>query len=112
MEIRTSRLNGNISVVELSGDVDLYCAPDAKQEIGRIFVSSSAVVLDLTRVDYMDSSGIGVLLFGFTESRKLKKGFCIAGVSGQVRRVIELTSLLGFLPITNSPAEAVERLRS
>lgn len=109
MDVRTERTDDDIAFVELAGELDMYCATEAREAIQRAFAQDESVLLDLTEVSYIDSSGIAVLLFGMTESRKWNRGFCIVGVSGQVRRVIELTSLLGLLPITDTRPEAMER---
>lgn len=111
MDVRTGRTHDEIAYVDLAGELDMYCADSARQVLQELLAGNDAVMLDLTEVSYIDSSGIGVLLFGLKESRKGNKKFCIVGVSGQVRRVIELTSLFGLLPITDTRPQAVERLR-
>jgi anti-sigma B factor antagonist len=51
-----------------------------------------------------------VLLYIFTQSKKKNLGLWFVNVHGSVRKVIELTSLLGFFPIADSFDEAVRKL--
>ena len=66
-----------------------------------------AVVLDLARLSYLDSSGVGVLLYIFTSSQRRGFEVAFASLTGSVEKVITLTKLDGFLPICNSVEEAI-----
>ena len=55
-------------------------------------------VINLEKVEYIDSSGIGALLHVFAELKKSGMRLRIAGVKGSVKKVIELTKLSGYLP--------------
>lgn len=62
------------------------------------------VVVDLTRVPFMDSSGLGALVAGLRTTRAADGDLRIARASDQVRTVLQLTSMDGVLP----PYESVD----
>jgi len=94
------------------GEMDLYNAGDFKSAVDDIYSSGvSVVIADFDQLTYVDSSGIGAMLYAFTQSRGRGVDLCFANIKGSVRRVVELTSLTGFLPIAESVDAAIARLR-
>ena len=65
-------------------------------------------ILNLKKVTYVDSSGIGALLSINATLAREGMAFRIVNVARPVMRVIELTKLVGFLPILGSELEAIE----
>ncbi|MFW5812576.1 MAG: STAS domain-containing protein [Alkalispirochaetaceae bacterium] len=113
MEIRTHRLNHDILKIDVSGEMDLYNSHELKSMLtAHIENGSEALLLDLHDLSYIDSSGISVLLYTFTQCKKRQLGLCFLNIRGSVKRVIELTSLQGFFPIAESLEDAINRLRS
>ena len=64
-------------------------------------------VINLEQVDYIDSSGIGALIFICSTIRKMNLKLSISNIHGSVKKVIELTKLMGYFPISNSVEEAI-----
>ena len=111
MTISTQELDSGVVTVRISGDLDLYNAARVKEEALRLWDDGrKKLIVDLEQLDYIDSSGIGVLLYLFTSSQKRNGHVYFANVSGSVMKVITLTKLVGFLPITDSVGEAVDLL--
>lgn len=111
MELNERRLENGIWHLSVSGEMDLYNADEYKRAMDRLFSDGGAgVVADLDELSYIDSSGIGALLYAVSQSRSRRQGLCFVNVTGSVRKVIELTSLLGFLPIEDTLDDAVSRL--
>lgn len=98
-------------VVVLRGDVDLSSSPEAR----RILLSSVArgvdVVVDLSGIHYIDSSGIASLVEALQSARRQKTGFHLAAVSDPARRVLELARLDRVFAIHISVAEVLTRGR-
>lgn len=111
MDIKSKELESGIVHVTISGDLDLYNATRVKEEALRLWSEGKRkIIADLKQLDYIDSSGIGVLLYLYTSSQKRHAHVVFANVSGSVLKVITLTKLVGFLPIAETIEEAVERL--
>lgn len=68
-------------------------------------------ILNLDQVPYMDSSGIGSLLFVHSELKKRGFHLRVAGVKGSVRKVIELTRLTEHIPIVADLDTALRQLK-
>ena len=64
-------------------------------------------VINLEQVDYIDSSGIGALIYICSTIKKMNLKLAIASVHGSVKKVIELTKLMGYFPMANSVEEAL-----
>ena len=87
------RWSGPFHVVELGGDIDIDTARDLRSHfIDRIAYDSSRVVVDLTNVEFVDSSGLGALISGWHITRD-KGEFRLAGANVSVQRVLTITGM-------------------
>ena len=69
---------------------------------------SNKVILDFSNVNFMDSSGIGVVI-GRYKKLSMKKGeICIANVQESVKRVFELSGMFKIIKLYKSVQEAIE----
>jgi anti-sigma B factor antagonist len=101
--------HGGRTVVHLDGELDAYTAPrlaacldDLRRQAGG---GAGAVVVDLTRVTFVDSTGLGVLV---TAHRAAGGGSLqVVAPDPRVRRVFEMTSLDRLLTIRDSLADAL-----
>lgn len=111
MELNERRLDDGMWMLTVSGEMDMYNAESFKQAIDRLLSDAEVgVIVDFGELAYIDSSGIGALLYSVTQGKSRNTGVCFIKVVGSVRKVIELTSLLGFLPIEDGVEGAVLRL--
>lgn len=111
MEIKATRIDPGILKIAVSGEMDLYNSSELKSLLTKqLEEGTEPLLLDLHDLNYIDSSGISVLLYAFTQSKKRQLALCFINVRGSVKRVIELTSLSGFFPIADSLEDAVQRL--
>ncbi len=107
MEI-SRRESGDIIILDVNGEIDLYNAPEIKELINKLIEEKKYnVVINLDRVSYIDSSGIGALISSLSNLKKYQGGLKICNVSGSVRKVFELTKLTSFFEIYESEADAV-----
>ena len=107
MEINVKR-DGARSIVYVTGDIDLYTSPQLRETVLDLFQrrNQQRVVLNLSEVHYIDSSGIASLVEGLQEARKLSARFILVGLNEGPRHVLELTRLLTVFEIAASEAEA------
>lgn len=89
----TVSAHGKLHVLALSGEVDMHSSPAVRKVILDLVKTKSAVVVDLSAVKYMDSSGVATLVEGFQNARKLGHDFILAAPSGSVLGVIRLARL-------------------
>jgi anti-sigma B factor antagonist len=107
MEIN-QRSKGETVVLDISGEIDLYNAPEIKDIINQLIEEQKyCVVINLEKVSYIDSSGIGALISSLSNLKKYQGGLKIINVYASVRKVFELTKLTSFFEIYDSEDEAV-----
>jgi anti-sigma B factor antagonist len=110
-EITVQQQEG-FSIIDIVGNLDLQCAYKLKEVVTRVAGGSTdGVVIDLSAVPYLDSSGIGVLVYANSLYRSNETTLRITGVHGSPRQVLELTKLTGFLPLSDSVATALEEMK-
>lgn len=80
-------------VVRLEGEVDLERSPAIRKTLLDCITREMDVVVDLSQVQYIDSSGIASLVEGLQAANGNGTRFSLVAVSGQVRRVLELARL-------------------
>jgi anti-sigma B factor antagonist len=93
------RQDSGYTVVELSGDVDLSCSPEARATILGCLTQARNVLVDLSRVTYIDSSGVASLVEGYQTAKKRKLKFGLIGVSEAALSVLKLARLDRVFPI-------------
>ena len=84
---------GGAAVVTLSGDVDLESSPRVRTALLECVRSKTGVVVDMSAVAYIDSSGVASLVEAFQSARKGDTRFVLAAVSDAAMRVLELARL-------------------
>lgn len=108
MESRT-RTEGGFTIIELEGEVDLSCSPEARKEILAVIKEEQHLLVDLSAVTYIDSSGVASLVEGYQAAKKKKLKFGLIGVSQAAISVLRLARLDKVFPIH---ASVTERLQS
>lgn len=112
MDIRVEQHQQTV-VISLAGSFDAVTAGQAECTIGtQLDTGQQPVVLDLSRVDFMSSSGIRVLLTLLKKSQKLGGGFCLAAPQPGVQRTLEIAGLVRVLQVYPSLEEAVRSFNS
>ena len=99
MNAVTSETQGGFTVVRLSGEVDLSWSQEVRQAILDALERESGVGVELSRVSYIDSSGIAALVEGFQNARQNGRRFALVAVSQAVMAVLELARLDRVFPI-------------
>ena len=101
--------SGACSVVNVSGDIDLKTSPELRAAVLDLFErrKQERVVLNLTGVQYLDSSGIASLVEGLQEAKKHNARFILCGLNEAPRHVLELTRLAKVFEIANTVEEAL-----
>lgn len=97
------------AIVELTGDVDLSCSPDARAAILDCLKSRRHVLVDLAAVTYIDSSGVASLVEGYQTAKKASLRFGLVGVSDAAMSVLQLARLDKVFPIHATVEERVRQ---
>jgi len=87
------REENGTAIVAFEGDVDLEQSPTARKVLLDAVGAHGSVLVDLSGVGYIDSSGVASLVEAFQASRKKGAGFALAAVSEPALRVLQLARL-------------------
>ena len=100
MEISVRQQN-ETAIIEVTGDIDLYSSPQVRQAILDTLNQKVAkrVIVNLTGVRYVDSSGVASLVEGLQLSRKSQVRFTLCGLNKAPKQVLELTRLVKVFEI-------------
>lgn len=112
MRLTRQSLNGTVVVV-VTGDVDLDTSPRLHDFLRRLrFAPGLPVVVDLSGVGRLDSSGVATLLEGLRRARREKTDLRLVGPSDDALRMLHLAGVEGLFGVHASVAEAVGGGRS
>ncbi len=99
----SARRNDKTTIFDLSGDIDFANLREIREN--RV----ARVVVNLSSVHYIDSSGVASLVEGLKASRDLGSRFILFGLSTAAREVLQLSRLLKVFEIYDSEEEALAR---
>ena len=100
----------NIIVFTFKGQLDAFSEKQFKTFITNNLRNELPFVIDLTTIDFLDSSGLGALVQTAKECKKLKLGFSVVG-NTRVAQTIKLVRLGDFLNLKSTLEEALTYLK-
>ena len=108
MQISTRRLD-NVTIFDVSGDIDLANSPEVRKALLHEVRDNRRprVVLNLSEVRYIDSSGVASLVESLKASRDIGSRFILIGLTGPAREVLQLSRLLRVFEIYETEVEAL-----
>ena len=102
----------NIIVFTFKGQLDAFSEKQFKNFIkNNLGNDSLPFIVDLTKIDFLDSSGLGALVQTAKECKKLKLGFSVVGNS-RVAQTIKLVRLGDFVNLKSTLEEALLNLKN
>ncbi|HVZ94417.1 MAG TPA: STAS domain-containing protein [Phycisphaerales bacterium] len=108
MEITVENQTGAVYVVP-KGDVDLSCSRDLQSRLKKVLEPKPGrVVVDLSGVPYMDSSGVATLVEAMQIARKQATKLILCAMQDKVRSIFEIARLDRVFTIVGSRDEAAK----
>ena len=98
------RSEGPDSVLTLFGELDLASSPALEEELDRV-AGSARVVIDLRELEFIDSTGLSVLVKAHQRAGEEGREFGLVKGAGQVERLLSLTGLAERLNVADAPEE-------
>lgn len=99
--------NSNIIIFRIEGSIDSKTAGDLQMQIMGKVSETDKVILSLSKVDFVSSAGLRLLLMVYRQI-KLKNGKVIlVGVSEEIQDVMSMTGFINFFSISNTIDEAL-----
>jgi anti-sigma B factor antagonist len=107
-DINTEKTGDDAYVIALAGEVDLYTAPEFKQQLLDIIgEGAKEVVVDFSRTTFIDSTTLGVLVGGVKRLRPAGGRLSIVCSDRNITKIFEITGLDKVFPIYESREEAL-----
>jgi anti-sigma B factor antagonist len=111
VQITAEELGEGRAVLRVEGRLNLVTAPELRAAVERaVAAGTPRVVIDLSGVAFIDSSGLGMVIAGLKHARQAGGELRIAAAGEQVRMVLELTKLSRILRPYETVDEALEGL--
>ena len=94
------------AVITVSGELDLASSPALEEELERVAQSDAQlVVVDLRHLEFMDSTGLSVLVRAHQRAEENGRRLGLVNGSQQVQRLLTLTGVADRLTLTDAPEE-------
>ena len=103
----------SVDVLELQGEIDMHFAPVLRGLLkGKRDTRCPALLLDMTAGEFIDSTGLAVILEYVRDTSAYDGRFCIGGVSENLRTIFEIVRLDRAIPIYHDATAAKNALIS
>lgn len=102
----------NISIVELVGDLDGKTAPQVQEQILPLAQPNSRILMDMSRVPYMSSAGLRMLLLLYRQIDSMDGHVVLVGVSEALQDTMSITGFLNFFTLRENFRDGLDALMS
>jgi len=110
-DIHTEQLADDAYIISLTGEVDLYTAPEFKQQLLDVIGNGAKqVIVDFSETTFIDSTTLGVLVGGVKRLRTNDGQLSLVCSDRNITKIFEITGLDRVFTIYPTRVEAVEQL--
>jgi len=105
----SSPQHATASIVDVEGEIDVLTSPRLKTALaGIVDAGSSTIVINLGRVEYMDSTGLGVIVSAMKRLREKDGTMVLTGLSPHLTKIFEITGLRKAFEIYPTESDALK----
>jgi len=110
-QIQDSEVDDQTHLIELTGEIDLYTAPEFKDRMLRVIdAGKTRIVVDLSGATFIDSTTLGVLVGGVKRLRPSDGSLALVCTDQNILKIFEITGLDRVFAIHGSREEALSAL--
>ena len=103
----STRTEGDRTIVEVGGEIDVYTAPRLREQLVELVADGKYhLVVDMEKVDFLDSTGLGVLVGALKRVRTHQGSLALVCTEERLLKIFRITGLAKVFPIYDSPASA------
>jgi anti-sigma B factor antagonist len=96
------------AVLQVTGEVDVYTAPMLREQIRELAAKGAVhLIADLGQVDFLDSTGLGVLIGGLKRIREAGGSLALSITAPRLLRIFQITGLTNVLTVRRSVTEVI-----
>ena len=112
MTIDVSRVEG-VTIVDLTGELDAYTSLELRETVIRLIEEGSLnIIVNLEKVDFIDSVGLGTLVGCLKRSAEHGGSITLVCSNPQIQKVFDITGLSKIFAIYKTREEALKRVAS
>lgn len=114
IRIETSvRHRRNVPILDVTGEVDIYTTPQFKQALAAVIQEgATSIIVNMARVNYLDSSGFGALLSATKRLRPLSGNLYIVGCNDAIMRMLHITRLNTIFGVFDHEDDAIAAIEA
>jgi len=110
LKMNSRAANETTCFLEIEGEVDVYTSPELKQHLVKLAEGGvKRVIINLSKVQYLDSTGLGVLIGGLKRLREGEGNLVLVGPGMRILRIFEITGLDKIFDIYPTEEEAAAK---
>ena len=107
LSVSTREQDGRM-IVEVGGEIDVYSAPTLRDQLnGLVAAGHHHLIVDMQGVEFLDSTGLGVLVGGLKRVRAHDGSLRLVCTQERILKIFRITGLTKVFPIHSSVDEAV-----
>jgi len=111
IKVNVREAQGETYVVDLNGEIDVYTSPKVKDAIGDLIDKGHYnLVINLEKVRYIDSTGLGVLIGGLKRVREHGGTVNLVCTNPQIKKIFDITGLVKIFGIYDDEDAAMKAL--
>lgn len=104
----TTRDEGDRTVVAVGGEIDVYTAPKLREQlVDLVNAGRYHLVVDMEGVEFLDSTGLGVLVGGLKRVRAHDGSLRLVCTQERILKIFRITGLTKVFPIHDTVSEAL-----
>ncbi len=110
LNISSRTPNPETRILDIEGEIDVYTSTQLKETIVSTMAEGAKfVVMNLSKVEYLDSTGLGVLIGALKHLRERQGNLVIVSPSMRITRIFEITGLYKIFTIYQTEEEAATK---
>ncbi len=106
MKVTIENIGASV-IAAIEGSIDSKTAPDLQSSILPVINESNKVILDMTKVEFVSSAGLRVLLMVYRQLKTRDGKVVLVGVSDDIKDVMHMTGFITFFEIVPTLEEAL-----
>lgn len=99
-------LKENLVIISIEGSIDSNTSGELQAKIMDKISASGNVILDLSKVDFISSAGLRVLLMVYRQIKVKNGKVVIVGISEEIKDVMSMTGFINYFEITDTIEDA------
>lgn len=104
----TLRRKNRTLTINIKGELDLVSANEFREVVDSTMEEMRGInlIIDLSNVNFIDSSGLGVILGRFRKITAKEGQIVLVGLNPNIKRILDLSGVLSFIPVCSDENEA------